>query len=172
MKHLTHTTRLALAAIAVLALLRPGVAQAQQDPPKDTLAFKAEVSGGFTMGPLIPTEPPIIPSWMSLRGRSDLLGGDVTFVDTHYWQMGVDGGPAIATSLGGVFAAANGDALLIVWDAVPRPDGVFGGYGRFVVRGGRGRFVGASGSGTLISALKGTDEVTQTYEGTIRLPKR
>jgi hypothetical protein len=173
MRHLTLTLRLALASIAVIALLRPGIAQAQQDPLKDALAFKAEVSGGFTSHPPVPTEPPIISFYMNLKGRSDLMGGDVSFVDTHYWQLGIDGNPVTATSLGGVFTGPNGDALFIVWDAVvPRPDGVVGGYGRFVVRGGRGRFVGAGGSGTLISALKGTSEVTQIYEGLILLPKR
>jgi hypothetical protein len=172
MEHRSRVAPLALAGLAAIAFLRPVAAQAQQDPPKDTLAFKAEVSGGFTQSPVVPVEPPIINGWMSLKGQSALLGGEVTFVDTHYWQMGVDGAPAIATSLGGVFTGPSGDALFVVWDAVPRPDGVIGGYGRFVVRGGRGRFAGASGSGTMLSALTGPTEVRQVYEGTVVVLKR
>jgi hypothetical protein len=173
MRQVSPIARFALSGITLLALLCPGIARAQQDPLKDKLAFKAEVSGGFSSLPPVPTEPPIISFYMSLKGRSDLMGGDVTFVDTHYWQLGVDGNPVTATSLGAVFTATNGDALYIVWDAmVPRPDGVIGGYGRFVVRGGKGRFAGAGGSGTMISALKGTTEVTQVYEGTVTVPKR
>jgi hypothetical protein len=172
MKQLVRSNCLVLAAVAALSLTISAAAQAQQ-PPKDALAFKAEVSGSFSTNPPVPTEPPIITAWMSLKGRSDLLGGEISFVDTHYWQMGIDGNPQTATSLGGVFTGPSGDALFIVWDAViPRPDGVVGGYGRFLVRGGRGKFAGASGSGTMISALPGTNQVTQVYEGAILLPKK
>jgi hypothetical protein len=168
-----HTCRIGLMLMTLVGLgvACQGIARAQQ-LPKDALAFKAEVSGSFTGLPPVPTEPPVIAWWMSLKGRSDLMGGEITFVDTHYWQMGIDGTPATATSLGGVFTSASGDALFVVWDAVPRPDGVVGGYGRFVVRGGRGRFAGASGSGTMLSVLKGPTEVTQIYEGSLVLPKR
>jgi hypothetical protein len=112
---------------------------------------------------------------MSLKGRSDLLGGEITYVELHYGYLGLDGNPQMVTGLGGVFTGPSGDALFIEWIGVPRLDGVVGGYGRFAVRGGRGRFVGATGGGTLLSVLKqmGSDyEVTQIYEGAVLLPKR
>jgi hypothetical protein len=172
MRHRTSSPSLAVLALAVAVLVAPSAAQAQ-GLPKDAIPFKAEVSGGFTGLPAVATEPPIMAFHMLLRGRSELMGGDVTFADIHYWQMGLDGNPVTATSLGSVLTGPTGDALFMVWEAVvPRPDGVVGGYGRFVVRGGRGKFVGAGGSGTMISALKGTNEVTQIYEGNILLPKK
>jgi hypothetical protein len=171
MKHFAPSIRFALVALTAGLLLQPGPSEAQ-GVPKDAVPFKAEVTGGFQSLPTVPAEPPIVCFYMNLKGKSDLLGGDISYADTHYWQLAIDGGPATATSLAGVFTGPSGDALFIVWDAVPRPDGVLGGYGRFVVRGGRGKFLGATGSGTMISVFKGTDQVTQMYDGFVLVPKR
>jgi hypothetical protein len=162
---------LALPLLVLLGSALPSIAQAQQ-PSQDLVSFKATVSGKFE-GRVIPIDPPIACSWMNLTGTSDLLGGAVTYIDTHTAHLGVDGNLIKSTDGVGVFTGPAGDALFINWDAVGRTDGVIGGQGAFIIRGGRGKFAGAVGSGTFKSEGNfAKQEVTQVYEGWIVLPKK
>jgi len=173
------TISLALTALAVLALARPGLAQ---QPSRDLVSFKITVSGKAEGAFLIPTDPPVITGHMTIKGTAepaDLLGGEVTLIDTHQFRLGVDGSANRSTNGIGVFTGPSGDALFVNWDAVGRPTGtpnVLQGIAGFTITNGRGKFVGVTGSGVFNSVVKVIDpatfEITQVWEGLIAMPKK
>jgi hypothetical protein len=164
-----------LAVVAALTLSLPVIAQAQQ-PARDLTKFQLTVSGTAVAAGMIPMDPPLIVGVMSLKGTSDLLGGAVTFTDTHILHLGVDGAPLRSTDGTGVFAGPTGDALFVTWDAAIRPTDnpeIAQGIASFTVRGGAGKFAGVVGSGIFSSRVNmKTFEVTQVWEGLLALPKR
>jgi hypothetical protein len=168
-------SRHALIALSLLAFARVSIAQAQQ-PTRDLTPFKLTVSGTATPAGIIPVDPPLMTGIMMLKGTSDLLGGAITFTDTHLFHIGVDGTPLRSTNGNGAFVGPSGDALFVNWDAVARPTDnpdFLQGIGAFTIRGGAGKFAGVVGSGFFNSRLNvKTFEVTQTWEGLIAQPKK
>jgi hypothetical protein len=164
---------LVLTALVAVGLARPGLAQ--QNPPTNTMPFKWTVSGKADVF-LVPTDPPILSSRMTLKGSSDVLGGEVTFIDTHIGHLGIDGSLNRSNNGIGVFAGPSGDAVFVNWDGAGRPGstpGVVQGVASFTIRGGRGKFAGAIGSGVFNSIVNlSTLEVTQVWEGVIAVPKQ
>jgi hypothetical protein len=174
MEHRSRVARLSLVGLAALALLGPIPVQAQ-DQPKDQIPFKWTVSGKFDAF-VIPFDPPVASSRMTLKGTSEVLGGAITMTDTHIANFGSDGNLNRSTNGMAVFAGPSGDALFVIWDGVGRVNPTTGelmGLAGFTVKGGRGRFAGATGSGTFDSTLNvATGEVTQVWQGTILVPKK
>lgn len=164
----------ALTALAVLALARPGPAQAQQ-PARDTLAFKATTAGVADFF-VVPVEPPVGSARLNLKGTSDLLGGAITFMDSHFGHLGVDGTFLRGTDGVGAFIGANGDAIYIQWSGTARPSdkaGIYNFAGGFTVTGGKGRFAGATGSGVINSVVNLNPlEVNGVWEGLVLALKR
>jgi hypothetical protein len=173
MKQLTLSCRIG-AALALLALVFPCVAQAQQ-PVRDTVAFKATV-GGIADGFVVPTDPPVLSGRLNFKGTSDLLGGAVTFLDQHIGHLGVDGTFTRSTDGHGVFTGANGDAICIQWAGTARPTdkaGVYAFAGGFTITGGKGRFTGASGHGIMNSTVNFNNfEVNQVWEGQVAVLRK
>jgi hypothetical protein len=169
MKHLTLS-----AALALLALSFPSLAQAQQ-PIRDTVAFKATV-GGIADFFVVPSDPPVGSGRLNFRGTSDLLGGAITFLDQHIGHLGVDGTFTRSTDGYGVFTGANGDAICIQWAGAARPTdkaGIYAFTGGFTITGGKGRFTGASGHGIMNSTVNLTNlEVNQVWEGQVAVIRR
>jgi hypothetical protein len=121
-------------------------------------------------------DPPLLIGVMNLKGNSELLGGAVTFTDSHVLHLGIDGAFLRSTDGVGVFAGSNGDALLVHWDGAGRPTenpDVIQGIAAFTIRGGAGRFAGAVGSGIFDSRVNvKTFEVTQVWQGVVALPPK
>lgn len=161
-------------ALCLMVLTSFGAAQAQQ-PTRDLTKFTLTVSGNFVLAGTIPMDPPLLIGVMQLRGSSELLGGAVTFTDSHVGHLGVDGTFLRSTDGVGVFAGPNGDALFVNWDAVVRPTDnpeIWAGIASFTIRGGAGKFAGAVGSGIFNSRVNLMGfEVTQIWEGLIAMSK-
>jgi hypothetical protein len=174
MQHLTLSHRSLIAAAIALALSFPVVAQAQQ-PARDTLAFKANTAGVADVF-LVPVEPPVGNGRLNFKGTSDLLGGAITLIDSHYGHLAVDGTFLRSTDGVAAFIAANGDAIHIQWSGAARLSdkaGIYNFAGGFTVTGGKGRFTGATGSGIMNSVVNfNTLQVDQVWEGVVLTLKK
>jgi hypothetical protein len=163
------------AALAIFALAGSALPGGAQESGKDLIPFKITVSGKADVF-VIPMDPPVTSSRMSLKGTSDVLAGEVTLTDTHNLYFGVDGAPLKSINGMGVFSSPANDALFVFWDGVGRPTatpGTVQGLGAFTIRGGRGKFAGATGSGTFESVVNvANGDVSQVWSGLISLPKK
>src|SRR5688572_24650940 len=104
MKQHAYRLGLALVALTTMAPVTPALAQEQM---KDQVAFKWTVSGKFDAF-VIPFDPPVASSRMTLKGTSDVLGGEITMLDTHIANFGADGNLNRSTNGMSVFSGPAG----------------------------------------------------------------
>jgi hypothetical protein len=165
MKQRICRTTLALVALLLAGIARPGTAQAQQ-PGKDFVAFKATFKTKNGTFPIL-ADPPLLSWENALAGEASFLGPFTGHAHAVV-HLGVDGIPLFINDGILHFVAANGDAIYQRW-AIVFPAGT----GAWTITGGKGRFAGASGSGTFTAAQDPAkpDEVTITATGVISAPK-
>src|SRR4029077_15858174 len=160
MKRHSSAARLALAALAVLALAGPAAAGEQ-------VPFKGSLDGVVTITPLA---PPFLSVLVEATGNATHLG-KFTVEIPHV--VNVANGSAIGSY---EFTAANGDMVFAEFTGTATPTatpGVLYIEETATITGGTGRFANASGSFTverLFDTVAGT--TIGSFEGTISSPGR
>jgi hypothetical protein len=165
MKQHIRRTILALAAILLAGLARPGTTQAQQ-PGKEFVEFKATFKTRNGSFPIL-ADPPLLSWENALAGEASFLGPFTGHAHAII-HMGVDGAPLFINDGVLAFVAANGDAIYQRW-AIVFPAGT----GAWTITGGKGRFAGATGSGTFTAVVDPAkpDEATITEVGVLSAPR-
>jgi hypothetical protein len=171
MKSHRYRVSLALTALALLGLARPG--SAQQPSTQNLVPFKA-AAVVTTDSIMIPLTPPIVPTRVTYSsGQSDLLG-PFTGIAHQITRLNPDGTRLSITDGIGVWTAASGDSIFLSYSGLfpsITPEMITF-QKAIVITGGTGRFAGASGSGVLngVSDLV-KKQTTMTFEGKITAPK-
>src|SRR5437867_3610601 len=109
-RQLLEAAGTAAAVVAATSLANPGAAETKST---DLVPFKAAVTAPPVTALAVPANPPIRSVQQTSTGQSDLLGA-FTWTDRHAALVGFDGtGKAVTGE--SAFAAANGDAVFLIW---------------------------------------------------------